>query len=123
MTTPLKNGSPAFIIEVRRLHISMKGSGVNLNSELLAHHVIRRLRAAGYKAWLVGGCVRDLLLGLHPKDFDVATGARPDIVSELFEKSEQVGAHFGVVLVRRNGAQVEVATFRSDRLYLDGRRP
>ena len=94
-----------------------------LSSELLAHRVIRRLRAAGYKAWLVGGCVRDLLLGMHPKDFDVATDARPDLVAELFARSEQVGAHFGVVLVRENSAQVEVATFRSDHVYLDGRRP
>lgn len=101
----------------------MKGTGLNLSSELLAHDVIHRLRAAGYKAWLVGGCVRDLLLGRHPKDFDVATDARPDVVTELFEKSEQVGAHFGVVLVREDVAQVEVATFRSDHLYLDGRRP
>jgi poly(A) polymerase len=101
----------------------MKGKGASLSSEQLAHDVVHRLRAAGYKAWLVGGCVRDLLLGHHPKDFDVATDARPDLVTELFEKAEQVGAHFGVVLVRQNGAQVEVATFRSDHLYLDGRRP
>ena len=96
---------------------------MTLTSESLAHDVIRRLHAAGYKAWLVGGCVRDLLLGRHPKDFDVATDARPDVVTEVFERSEQVGAHFGVVLVRDNGAQVEVATFRSDLLYVDGRRP
>jgi poly(A) polymerase len=71
----------------------------------------------------VGGCVRDMLLGRTPKDFDVATDARPDRVSELFERSEQVGAHFGVVLVRENTSQVEVATFRSDASYSDGRRP
>src|SRR5215831_16890265 len=92
-------------------------------SEQLAHDVVRRLRAAGHQAWLVGGCVRDLLLGRAPKDFDVATDARPDIVTELFHRSEQVGAHFGVVLVRQDLAQVEVATFRSDHLYSDGRRP
>src|SRR5689334_600353 len=92
-------------------------------SEQLAHDVVRRLRSAGYAAWLVGGCVRDLLLGRHPKDFDVATDARPDVVTELFYRSEQVGAHFGVVLVREETAQVEVATFRSDHLYTDGRRP
>jgi poly(A) polymerase len=94
-----------------------------LTSEELAHWVVRRLRSTGHQAWLVGGCVRDLLLGRHPKDFDVATGARPDVVAELFERSEQVGAHFGVVLVREDGAQVEVATFRSDHSYSDGRRP
>jgi poly(A) polymerase len=92
-------------------------------SEQLAHDVVRRLRSEGYQAWLVGGCVRDLLLGRSPKDFDVATNARPDLVTELFHRSEQVGAHFGVVLVRENGAQVEVATFRSDYEYSDGRRP
>ncbi len=82
-----------------------------------------RLRTAGHQAWLVGGCVRDLLLGRRPKDYDVATDARPERVAALFGKSEQVGAHFGVMLVRDNAAQVEVATFRSDFTYSDGRRP
>jgi len=94
-----------------------------VTSEQLSHHVVKRLRGAGHKAWLVGGCVRDLLLGRPPKDFDVATSARPGIVTELFHRSEQVGAHFGVVLVREEAAQVEVATFRSDDIYSDGRRP
>lgn len=94
-----------------------------MTSEELARSIIARLRAAGHQAYLVGGCVRDLLLGRSPKDFDVATDARPDRVSELFENSEQVGAHFGVVLVRENTSQVEVATFRSDTSYSDGRRP
>jgi len=92
-------------------------------SEELARGIVARLRAAGHQAYLVGGCVRDRLLGRTPKDFDVATDARPDRVTELFERSEQVGAHFGVVLVRENTAQVEVATFRSDIGYSDGRRP
>jgi putative nucleotidyltransferase with HDIG domain len=96
---------------------------MTFTSEQLAHDVVRRLRDAGHKAWLVGGCVRDLLLGRPPKDFDVATDARPDVVTELFHRSEQVGAHFGVVLVREETTQVEVATFRSDHLYTDGRRP
>jgi poly(A) polymerase len=94
-----------------------------MTSETLARSIVARLRAAGHQSYLVGGCVRDLLLGREPKDFDVATDARPDRVSELFERSEQVGAHFGVVLVRENTAQVEVATFRSDASYSDGRRP
>jgi putative nucleotidyltransferase with HDIG domain len=94
-----------------------------MTSEALARSIVAQLRAAGYQAYLVGGCVRDLLLGRAPKDFDVATDARPDRVSELFERSEQVGAHFGVVLVRENTSQVEVATFRSDASYSDGRRP
>ncbi|MBK5295208.1 MAG: CCA tRNA nucleotidyltransferase [Acidobacteriia bacterium] len=72
---------------------------------------------------MVGGCVRDLLLGLAPEDFDIATSARPDEVVRLFPDADLVGAHFGVVLVRRDGVQVEVATFRSDHSYRDGRRP
>ncbi|HTQ54870.1 MAG TPA: CCA tRNA nucleotidyltransferase [Bryobacteraceae bacterium] len=94
-----------------------------MTSEELARSIVARLRASGHQAYLVGGCVRDLLLGRTPKDFDVATEARPDRITELFERSEQVGAHFGVVLVRENTAQVEVATFRSDASYSDGRRP
>ncbi len=67
--------------------------------------------------------MRDLLLGRQPKDFDVATDARPDRIMDLFPNSGRVGAHFGVVLVRDGFAQVEVATFRSDHDYADGRRP
>ena len=89
----------------------------------LARDVVRTLRAAGYQAWLVGGAVRDLLLGVKPKDFDVATSALPERIVELFPHSGLVGAHFGVVLVRHDSACVEVATFRSDHAYADGRRP
>lgn len=85
--------------------------------------MIARLREAGFTAYLVGGCVRDLLLGRAPDDFDIATSARPDEVVRLFPDTDLVGAHFGVVLVRMDGAQVEVATFRSDHSYQDGRRP
>ena len=91
--------------------------------ETLARQVAERLRGAGYKAYLVGGCVRDLLLGCQPKDFDVSTDAPPERILELFPGSDQVGAHFGVVLVKGGGAHVEVATFRSDHDYIDGRRP
>jgi poly(A) polymerase len=94
-----------------------------VESEALARAVIAKLRGAGHQAYLVGGCVRDLLLGAAPKDFDVSTDARPKRIMELFPKSGQVGAHFGVVLVRDALAQVEVATFRSDHDYADGRRP
>jgi poly(A) polymerase len=94
-----------------------------MTSEQLARAIVWRLRSAGHQAYLVGGCVRDLLLGRKAKDFDVATDARPDRVTELFERSEQVGAHFGIVLVRENTSQVEVATFRRDASYSDGRRP
>jgi poly(A) polymerase len=90
---------------------------------LLAQEVISRLRAAGHEAWLVGGCVRDLLLGREPEDYDIATNARPDRVLEIFPKADTVGAHFGVVLVKGAGIAVEVATFRSDHSYHDGRHP
>jgi len=91
--------------------------------ELLARSIVDRLRAAGHTAYLVGGCVRDLLLGRTPNDFDVATSARPDELLRLFPRADRVGAHFGVVLVHDDGAHVEVATFRSDLEYLDGRHP
>ncbi|MFN7920181.1 MAG: CCA tRNA nucleotidyltransferase [Bryobacteraceae bacterium] len=84
-----------------------------------ASEMIRALRLRGHSAYLVGGCVRDLLLGVEPKDFDVATSARPDEILALFPHGDRVGAHFGVILV--DG--VEVATFRSDFDYRDGRRP
>ena len=85
--------------------------------------VVRRLRAAGHVALLAGGCVRDLLLGRPPKDFDVATDAPPNRVRELFPNTQAVGAAFGVILVRHRGSQIEVATFRTDLEYRDGRRP
>src|SRR5437899_1199953 len=94
-----------------------------MEPEALARQVISKLRAAGHQAYLVGGCVRDLLLGIKPKDFDIATDARPDRIMDLFPRSGRVGAHFGVVLVRDVFDQVEVATFRSDHDYLDGRHP
>jgi putative nucleotidyltransferase with HDIG domain len=89
----------------------------------LANRVIGRLRESVYQALLVGGCVRDLLLGREPKDYDVATDARPDQIVAIFPRSGLVGAQFGVVLVREQDATVEVATFRSDLEYIDGRRP
>jgi poly(A) polymerase len=95
--------------------------------QIAAERIVERLRAEGYKAYFAGGCVRDLLLGHVPKDFDVATSARPDIVLKLFPRTFSVGAHFGVVLVADeiNGEQIvtEVATFRNDGSYSDGRRP
>ena len=94
-----------------------------MDAETLARTAIARLREAGHRAYLVGGCVRDRLLGAHPKDFDISTDARPDRIMDLFPNSGRVGAHFGVVLVRDAFAQVEVATFRSDVDYEDGRRP
>ena len=94
-----------------------------MDSEALARQVIAKLREVGHQAFLVGGCVRDLLLGMKPRDFDIATDARPDRIMDLFPRSGRVGAHFGVVLVRDVFDQVEVATFRSDHDYEDGRHP
>src|SRR5882757_9479420 len=93
-----------------------------------AVEIVRVLRGAGHQAYFAGGCVRDLLLGVEAKDFDVATSATPDVVMELFAKTFAVGAHFGVVLVCLSGADgeeiaTEVATFRHDGAYSDGRRP
>lgn len=88
-----------------------------------AIRIVRRLRDAGHEALLAGGCARDLLLGLEPGDYDVATDAPPDRVVEVFRATREVGAQFGVVLVRQGGRWVEVATFRRDAEYHDGRRP
>ncbi len=112
-----------------------------------ALRIIERLRGKGYEAYLAGGCVRDLLLGREPADYDVATSATPDVVLDMFPRTFGVGAHFGVVLVatsggaaaagavENSGAQneatktenagcvTEVATFRSDGAYSDGRHP
>jgi poly(A) polymerase len=85
--------------------------------------VLRRLREAGHVAYFAGGCVRDLLLGLEPKDYDVATDAPPKRVRQLFANTQAVGAAFGVILVKQGGSAVEVATFRSEGAYLDGRHP
>src|ERR1700693_5451930 len=84
-----------------------------------AVQIAGELRARGFQAWLVGGCVRDLILGREPADYDIATDATPAQLIEIFPKAQLVGAQFGVVLVEG----VEVATFRSDHSYVDGRHP
>jgi len=89
----------------------------------LADQICATLRRSGHQAYLVGGCVRDLLLGRDPSDYDISTDARPERVQELFPLSLTVGAKFGVILVVEDGAEVEVATFRSDIGYSDGRHP
>jgi tRNA nucleotidyltransferase/poly(A) polymerase len=85
--------------------------------------VYHKLRAAGYEVFLAGGCVRDALLNVLPKDFDLATSATPAEVIPLFAKTIDIGKAFGVVMVIEQGVQVEVTTFRQDGLYVDGRRP
>lgn len=85
--------------------------------------VAARLRARGHRALFAGGCVRDQLLGKDPHDIDIVTDAEPDQVLEVFPRGNAVGAHFGVILVREGGHSFDVATFREDGLYRDGRRP
>jgi poly(A) polymerase len=91
--------------------------------ESTARAIAQRLRERGHVAYFAGGCVRDLLRGQTPKDFDIATDARPETVQKMFPRTYAVGAHFGVIVVLENDFQFEVATFRSDGVYLDGRRP
>jgi tRNA nucleotidyltransferase/poly(A) polymerase len=85
--------------------------------------IIARLRTAGFTAVLAGGCVRDRILGVTPKDYDIATDARPETVQALFDNTVAVGARFGVIMVILGDHHFEVATFRADAEYLDGRRP
>ncbi len=91
--------------------------------ETTARALVDRLRAAGHLAYFAGGCVRDLVRGQLPKDIDIATDARPEEVQKIFRRTYAVGAHFGVIVVLENEMQFEVATFRADGAYLDGRRP
>jgi len=91
--------------------------------ELTARALVDRLRTAGYLAYFAGGCVRDLVRQQTPKDIDIATDARPEEVQKIFRRTHAVGAHFGVVVVVEDDRQFEVATFRSDGAYLDGRHP
>ena len=88
-----------------------------------AERVVNQLRNAGYEAFLVGGCVRDKLLGREPKEYDIATSATPDEVIRTFKRTVPVGAQFGVILVLVPEGEYEVATFREETTYSDGRRP
>src|SRR3954467_8161900 len=100
-----------------------KVPAVNCLKPDFATAIIRELRSRGYEAYLVGGCVRDMVMGLEPADYDIATSARPEEIMKLFPRTEAIGAQFGVVLVIHHGHPYEVATFRSDEAYVDGRRP
>ncbi|MFO0856340.1 MAG: CCA tRNA nucleotidyltransferase [Phycisphaerales bacterium] len=103
------------------------GQGANkadaATSRAAATQIVRTLRDAGFAALFAGGCVRDELLGLTPSDYDVATDAKPPELAKLFSRTAEVGAHFGVMLVRIGEAVIEVATFRADGSYSDKRRP
>ena len=85
--------------------------------------IIKTLRKNGYQAFLAGGCVRDMFLERDAKDYDVATDAHPEAVVKLFKRTLEIGAQFGVVMVLVDSQQVEVATFRTESCYADGRHP
>jgi poly(A) polymerase len=91
--------------------------------EQKAREIAARLRERNHIAYFAGGCVRDIVRGVTPKDFDIATDATPEAVQKIFPRTYAVGAHFGVIVVVENGFQFEVATFRSDDAYVDGRHP
>jgi len=88
-----------------------------------AERIVRTLRGAGYEAYFAGGCVRDMVMGREPSDYDIATSARPEDVARLFLRAYEVGAKFGVVVVHGDTADFEVATFRAEAEYSDGRHP
>lgn len=91
--------------------------------ESTARSVVQRLQDAGFTALYAGGCVRDQLRGVEPHDYDIATDAHPEQVQGLFKRTIAVGAHFGVIIVLEDGAEFQIASFRADGLYIDGRRP
>src|SRR5262245_32842115 len=88
-----------------------------------AIEIVNELRTHGHEAYFVGGCVRDMVMKIEPADYDIATSALPEEVIQIFPRTESIGAQFGVVLVIHRGHPFEVATFRSDEAYVDGRRP
>jgi poly(A) polymerase len=94
-----------------------------MTSKQAAIQIIRKLRKAGFESIFAGGCVRDMLCGNKPKDYDVVTSAKPAEVCRLFRRTIKVGAKFGVIIVLADKQQVEVATFRAETGYSDGRRP
>jgi len=96
--------------------------GLNVPRDAAAE-IVRRLREAGHEAFWVGGCVRDLIRGAAPEDYDIVTSARPEEVRGLFPRTIPVGERFGICLVVEGGAPYEVATFRTEADYDDGRRP
>src|SRR6266496_3962834 len=91
--------------------------------EKVAREIAARLCKSGHIAYFAGGCVRDMVRGLIPKDYDIVTDARPEAVQGIFQRTVAVGAHFGVIIVLEKGFQFEVATFRSDDEYINGRHP
>ena len=96
---------------------------MNFSPRETAKEIVARLQKAGFAAFWVGGCVRDFLLGREPQDFDIATDAKPEQVEKLFKRTVAVGRKFGVMIVVEGGHQFQVATFRAEADYQDGRRP
>jgi poly(A) polymerase len=94
-----------------------------MSLEPAARSIVQRLQRAGFQALYAGGCVRDKLRGVEPHDYDIATDAKPEEVQRLFPRTVAVGAQFGVVCVMEEGAEFQVASFRADGLYIDGRHP
>lgn len=115
-------GSP-YHAAVNEDHASTRTERPRESARDAATWVVRRLADAGYTAYFAGGCVRDHVMGNEPEDYDVATDARPEQVVEVFPRAQGVGESFGVMLVRRSGHVIEVATFRTEREYSDGRHP
>jgi poly(A) polymerase len=91
--------------------------------ETSARRIVQRLQDAGFTALYAGGCVRDMLRGNEPHDYDIATDARPADLEQMFRRTVAVGAQFGVICVIEDGAEFQVASFRADGVYLDGRHP
>lgn len=112
-------------MEIKDPHLSasLQESLRNSPAAQSAFRHLTRLKNEGFEAYWVGGCVRDLLMGLRPKDYDIATNANPNEVERLFPNTIPVGKQFGVILVMDSGIQTEIATFRVDEGYSDGRRP
>jgi len=92
------------------------------SQKILSLQIISKLNQQNYKAYLVGGCVRDKLLKILPKDYDIVTSATPDEIQKIFPNTKSVGKNFGVIIVRQNNIFIEVSTFRKDFDY-DGRKP
>ena len=119
-------GSPG-ILNSESCLLTPVSTSVPLNASHVAVpgalEIVRRLKAVGFIAYWAGGCVRDLIMGRSAKDFDIATNAVPDKVMEIFPGAVAVGKSFGVVRVAVAGNWYEVATFRKDAEYVDGRHP
>lgn len=117
------HGSPQFPARSNQVNASNQSKRLKATLRKTATRVVEILQDAHYIAYFAGGCVRDQLMGIEPKDYDIATDATPDDVQRLFNRTKSVGEHFGVILVQFLGHRIEVATFRAEADYSDHRRP